>query len=297
MAEDAAVWNAWKLPERFFVMPPRRELTVPYALSGLLAVLLLASSVVGLLLGGRGFYDTYPASLAGLVGQDAVTLVVGVPLLLGTMWLTGRGSIGALLVWAGSLFYFAYSYYFYVIGGFNAIVSASLFGLLSLLFAIDAEALRTRFGPGAPTRTIGGFFVGISLLFALMWGGMVVSGAVAGVRPDEVLRSVVIIDCTVLLPLLFFGGLRLWRGGSWGYVLGGVLLTKVAVTGFTLAFTTALGALWAGRIGGFDAFLFVVFALMAIGALLFIVRYMRSIREIGKAAPVEVHRGTRGRDV
>jgi len=158
-------------------MPLRRELTVPYALSGLLVLLLGISTVAGLLFGGRGFYDSYPASLTGLVGQDTVTLVVGIPLLIASVWLTGRGSIGALLVWAGMLFYFAYSYYFYVIGGFNAlflayiaIVSASLYGLLSLLFAIDAEAVRARFGSGAPTRPIGSFFVGISLLFALMWG-------------------------------------------------------------------------------------------------------------------------------
>ena len=284
-------------------MPPRRELTVAYALSGLLAVLLIASSVAGLLFGGRGFYDSYPASLSGLVGQDAVTLVVGVPLLIASVWLTGRGSIVALLIWTGTLFYFAYSYYFYVIGGFNAlfllyiaIVSASLYGLLSLLVAIDREAIRARFGSGAPRRPIGGFFVGISLLFALMWGGMIVSNAAAGTRPDEVLRSVVIIDCTVLLPLLFFGGVWLWRGEAWGYVLGGLLLTKVALTGFTLAFTTALGTMWAGRIGGFDAFLVVVFALMAIGALLLIVPYMGSIGKIGESASAEVCRGTKGLD-
>jgi hypothetical protein len=284
-------------------MPPRRELTVAYALSGLLAVLLIASSVAGLLFGGRGFYDSYPASLSGLVGQDAVTLVVGVPLLIASVWLTGRGSIVALLIWTGTLFYFAYSYYFYVIGGFNAlfllyiaIVSASLYGLLSLLVAIDREAIRARFGSGAPRRPIGGFFVGISLLFALMWGGMIVSNAAAGTRPDEVLRSVVIIDCTVLLPLLFFGGVWLWRGEAWGYVLGGLLLTKVALTGFTLAFTTALGTMWAGRIGGFDAFLFVVFALMAIGALMLIVSYLGSIGKIGESAPAEVRRGTKSLD-
>jgi hypothetical protein len=284
-------------------MPTRRELTVPYALSGLLAVLLLASSVAGLLFGGRGFYESYPVSLAGLVGQDTFTLVVGVPLLIACVWLTRRGSIAALLVWTGTLFYFAYSYYFYVIGGFNAlfllyiaIVSASLYGLLSLLFAIDAETIRARFGSAVPRHTIAGFFVGISLLFALMWGGMIASNAAAGTRPDEVLRSVVIIDCTVLLPLLFYGGLRLWRGEAWGYVLGELLLTKLAATGFTLAFTTALGTLWTGRVGGFEAFLFVVFALMAIGALLLIVPYMGSIGKIGESASAEVCRGTKGLD-
>jgi hypothetical protein len=265
-------------------MPIRTRLTGAHALSGLLAVLLVVSSVAGLIYGGSGFYDTYPASLAGLIGQDAVTIALGIPLLGFSMWLTRRGSVRGLLLWTGTLFYFAYSYYFYVIGGFNAlflvyvaIVSASLYGLLSLLFAVDAEALRNSFGSTAPTRLVGGLFVGISLSFFLMWGGMTVSSVMAGTRPDEVLRSVVVIDCTVLLPLLFVGGLRLWRKDAWGYLLGGLLLTKLVATGFTLAFNTALGAWWAGRVGGFDAFLLVVFSLMAIGALLLIFPYLRSI--------------------
>jgi hypothetical protein len=270
------------------MLPVKSKLTLAYALSGLLAVLLLVSSIIGLLYGGRGLYDSYPASLAGLVGQDTVTLVVGVPLLVASMWLTAHRSTLGLLIWAGVLFYFAYSYYFYVVGGFNAlfliyiaIVSTSLYGLLSLLFAIDPEGLRDRFGVSSPTRPVAGFLVGISLLFILMWGGMSVSSAIAGTRPEEVLREVVIIDCTVLLPLLFFGGLRLWRSEPWGYVLGGLLLVKALATGSTLAFTTALGAWWARKIAPFDAFLFVLFTIMAVGALLLLVPYLRGIEKGG----------------
>ena len=174
-------------------------------------------------------------------------------------------------------------------GGFNAlflvyigIVSTSFFGLLSLLFAIDPEALRDRFGARTPTRLVSGFLIGISLLFIFMWGGMSISSATARTRPEEVLREVVIIDCTILLPLLFFGGVRLWRREPWGYVLGGLLLVKVLATGSTLAFTTALGAWWAGKLAPFDAFLFVLFALMAVGALLLIVPYLRSVDEGGR---------------
>jgi hypothetical protein len=200
------------------------------------------------------------------------------------MWLASWNSTRGLLLWTGMLFYFAYSYYFYVIGGFNAlflvyiaIVSTSLYTLLSLLFAIDPEALRDRFGTRAPIRLAGGFLMVISLLFILMWAGMSISSAAAGRQPDEVLREVVIIDCTVLLPLLYFGGLRLWRREAWGYILRGLLLVKALATGSTLAFTTALGAWWAQAINPFDAFLFVLFALMAIGAFLLIVPYLGSI--------------------
>lgn len=112
-----------------------------------------------------------------------------------------------------------------------------------------------------------------------MWGGMSISSAAAGGKPDEVLRVVVVIDCTVLLSLFFFGGLKLWRREAWGYVLGGLLLVKALATGSTLAFTTALGAWWAQEINPFDVFLLVLFALMAIGALLLIVVYLHSIEE------------------
>lgn len=235
-------------------MPVKNELTFAYALSGLLAVLLAISSIAGLLFGGHGLYDSYPAALAGLVGQDVVALVVILPLLLASMCLTARGSARGLLLWAGALLWVAYFCFFYVVGGFNAlflvyvaVVSASLYGLLSLLFSIEPEAIKARLDAGTPTRLTGGFLVSISLLFVIMWIAMVLSSVAAGTRPEEVLREVVIIDLTVMLPLLFFGGLGLWRRRPWGYVLGGLLLVKAAATGFTMVFTTALGAWWEKR--------------------------------------------------
>jgi hypothetical protein len=183
------------------LLPTKDKLTLAYALSGVLTVLLAVSSVAGLLYGSRGLYETYPARLAGLVGQDVITLLVGLPLLFASLWLTGRGSNRGLLVWTGTLFYFAYSYYFYVIGGFNAlfllyiaIVSTGLYGLLSLLFNIDPAALKARFDPKTPTRFVSGFLVGYSLLFALMWVGLSLSSAAVGTQLDEVTHSVVAID-------------------------------------------------------------------------------------------------------
>jgi hypothetical protein len=218
------------------------------------------------------------------MGQDVITLVVGLPLLSASAWLTRRDSASGLLLWTGALFYFAYAYYFYVIGGFSAlfliyiaIVSASLYGLLSLLFNIDPVALKARFGAGTPTRLVSGFLVGYSLLFAFMWVGLTLSTLAAGRQLDGVTHAVIAIDSTVLLPLLFFGGLLLWRRMPWGYLLGGLLLVKMATTGFTLAFTTALGAWWAQEIDTFDAFLFVIFALMAMGSLALLVPYLRGV--------------------
>jgi hypothetical protein len=80
------------------VLPIKNKLTLTLALSGVLAVLLIISSVAGVAYGSRGLYEPYPASLAGLVGQDVITLVVGLPLLFASVWLTARGSTRGLLL-------------------------------------------------------------------------------------------------------------------------------------------------------------------------------------------------------
>jgi hypothetical protein len=111
-------------------MPAKSKFTLAYALSAVLALLLISSSLAGLLYGSGGLYEPYPASLAGLVGQDAITLLFGLPLLLVSTWLALRGSTRGLLLWAGTLFYFAYSYFFYLVGVFN-----DLFFLFAVMVA------------------------------------------------------------------------------------------------------------------------------------------------------------------
>ena len=258
------------------------NLTAVYRLTGLLAALLLIASGAGLAFGSRGLYDAYPASLAAMVGQDIVTLALGLPLLLGAVWLARRGSGAGLLLWAGALFYFAYSYYFFLVGGFNAlfliyvaIVATSLYALLSLLFRVDADALAAEFADRAPVRRTAVFFVVTALLFAAMWGGVVVASVLAGAAPGAVVHLVVAIDGAVLLPLLLWGGLKLWRREAWGYVLGGLLLTKATVTGLTLAFTSTLAMVWAGAVDPFELFLAMLFGVMALVGLPLLVAYLR----------------------
>ena len=82
-------------------LPVLRDLTVPYVLSLLIAAALLVVSVAGLLFGERALYEPDPLTLPAFLGQDGVTLVAGVPLLLGSVWAARRGSVRGLLLWAG----------------------------------------------------------------------------------------------------------------------------------------------------------------------------------------------------
>ena len=50
-----------------------------------------------------------------------------------------------------------------------ALEATSLFALLGLLLHLNPAAIRERVGDRAPVQMIGGFLIGIALLFATMW--------------------------------------------------------------------------------------------------------------------------------
>ena len=131
-------------------LPVTRELAFPTVLSVLIAGVLAVTSVVGLVWGQQGLYRADPTTLPAFLGQDALTLLVGLPLLIGAAWSTGRGSLRGLLVWLGALFYIAYSYAYYLLSpefnplfpAYLTIVSASLYCLVYLLLSVDAAMSR-----------------------------------------------------------------------------------------------------------------------------------------------------------
>jgi hypothetical protein len=264
-------------------MPVKDELNFAVFAAGLVALLLLAASAAGLLYGDV-LYDPDPLILPQLYGQDAISIIVGLPLLVGSTLMARRGSVRGLLLLMGAFFYVVYSYFFYVVGvRFNvlflvyvAMVAASLYGLMGLLLSVDPSAIKARFDGRTPVRLIGGFLLAIASFFALMWIGTVVSSLAAGTPLDPVTRQVIVIDCTVLLPLMFIAGVSLWRDGVWGYTLGGLLLVKLATLGLTLVVNTILLM----RLGQpVDASQAVAFAVVMVGALALLIPYLRGVQE------------------
>jgi len=83
-----------------------------------LLVLMLTQSITGLLPDQYRDVDWIKATW---VGNDGVTLLVAVPLLLAGIVLASRGSVRGLLLWLGTVGYAAYSYAFYL---FGAVLSA-----------------------------------------------------------------------------------------------------------------------------------------------------------------------------
>jgi hypothetical protein len=258
---------------------PARRLAIPYALSAIVAVLLLVSSVAGLLFGQRGLYD--PATAIAFLGQDAISLVIGLPLFLGSLWLARRGSVRGLLVWLGTLFYILYAYAYFVFGvRFNAlylvyiaIVSLSIYALLWALFNVDPEAVKARFRPALPNRIIGGYLIAVGVLFVVVWFGMVISTLISGATLNPILHLVSTLDLTESLPVAFIGGILLWRRDAWGYVISALALVNTTVYMFTLAATTV----WASFLGTPADPLLALYTVVFLVGLVATVLYLRAI--------------------
>jgi hypothetical protein len=233
-------------------LPLTRDMTLPFVLTHAVATLAIAASAAGLLYGPRGWwYDPDPKTLPAFLGQDAMMLAVGVPLLVGSAWLAARGSLRGALCWMGAFFYIAYSYYFHVIGGrftvyfpvYIALVSMGVYGALAVLFSLDLRRLASRI-EGMPVRTTSAYFTITALAFAGLWLSVVEQHVRAGTSLDAVERAVIAIDGVVLLPLLFFAGRALRRRDPLGYALAGLLLVKASATFLTLIVSTAFASRW-----------------------------------------------------
>jgi hypothetical protein len=263
-------------------LPVTRDLSLASAATWAVEALLVISSVLGLSAGSR-LYDPAAATYPAFLGQDIMSLVVGVPVLAAASWSARAGSVRALVVWMGALFYTAYSYYFYVAGApfsplfpaYVAVVSMSAYGALYLLFATDLPIVRARFAASLPVRATAAFLMGLALGFAVLWAALIAARAIAGHDLDMVSRTVIALDGVVLLPLLFMSGLWLRRREPLGFVVSGLLLVKTSLTFMTLLTATALTAAWGFSV---DAAQTMAFSLSLVMGGYFLFRYVQALK-------------------
>lgn len=217
-------------------MTSKYELKLAYMTSLVIAVVMAAVSLAGLVDWGRTYPGIETKMVPLFVGQDALNVIVGLPMLLGAMWLASRGSLIGMLLWPGALFYVAYDYGYYVLGApynwlfvpYVALVTLSMYASIAVIVSIDRDAVRERLAGRIPARAIGGFLAGLAILFTTLWTALNLSAAGSGQPIDPILRVVTIMDLGLQLPALLLGGVLLWRGSSLGYVVAAGLLLQAA---------------------------------------------------------------------
>ena len=257
-----------------------------YRSSMLVVVLLAIAAGAGLL---TDVYRDNEWVSSQVRGQDFVSLVFGVPLLLVSTLLARRGSVRGLLAWLGGLGYVAYSY-LYIFGiAYNelflvylAVLVMSAHTLIRALIALDPLAVWASFGEATPTRSVARFLTGFSVVLGALWGIQAVVSTVTGDVPASVTSSghptavVFVLDLGLVVPLFWIGARMLRRGEPWGFVLAGILLMKGITEGLALLGMSLFMHL--ADHPDFDVALVPLWGLVAITSILLTIRFYGAIQ-------------------
>ena len=190
------------------------------------------------MINARGLYywDTV-SSAAQMQANDLVALVVGLPLLAVSYWLTWRGSLRGRLLLAGTLGFILYTYITMCFGAaynrlflvYVALFSLSLFAFILSMMSFDLKTLPQYFSEHLPRRGIAAllFFAGAFLLLA--WLGRIVPTLLQEQVPaleNTTSMFIQVMDLGIVVPLCILSGILLLRRSAWGYLLASVSMMK-----------------------------------------------------------------------
>jgi hypothetical protein len=206
-------------------LPIKVRLSLVYTASFIIALLMTIASVAGF----RYRAIIYPTDelVQTFVSNDVVNLFIGLPILLGSMWLTWRGKLIGLLFLPGALFFVLYNSIAYAFAlppnwAFPlhlTLVMLSTYTLAALVASIDGKVVQQRLGDAVPERFAGGVLAGLGLLFLLRAIGVMVNALVSGTLLTKTELAVNVADF-LTTPAWVIGGILLWQRKELGYVTG-----------------------------------------------------------------------------
>ena len=215
-------------------------------ISWLVALLMVVQAGVGVV--APSVYRDTGWVTAAWYGNDLVSLLVAVPLLIWALVAAGRGSLRAELVWYAMLGYAVYNYAYYLFGAalnaffplYAALFVLPVFALVLALGSVDAGAIAGRFTDGMPRRWIAGYMlftgIGLAIAWTAQWAAYVFAGTMPsiGVEPFQLVAAM---DLTFMIPWFVVGAILLLRRNPWGFLVTPIIILKGAT--YTLVLTTS----------------------------------------------------------
>ena len=204
-------------------------------LFSLLIVLVTAVTALAGLLYPDTFYPTEELQQTALA-NDLLTLIIGLPLLLGSIWLAWRGKLIGLLFWPGAIFYGLYNYFIYLFAMpltvmyplYLVIVTLSIYTTIGLVASIDGNTVKEKLNGRIPVRFGGGVLIGFGVLFILRTlgeMGTALSQQTIIARPELAL----LVADFIMSGAFVLGGVLLWQKRPLGFVGGTGLLFQASM--------------------------------------------------------------------
>ena len=236
----------------------------------------------------RGLYTWDTVSMAAqMQANDLVTLILGLPLLAVSFWLTRRGALRGQLLLAGTLGFILYTYITMTFGAhynalflvYVALFSLSLFAFVLVMMSFDLETLPAHFSAKLPRGWIAGLLFFAAAFLTLAWLGRVAATFAPGAVPAlENTTSLFIqaLDLGLIVPVCILAGILLLRRHAWGYLLASVGLTKF----LTLGIAVSLMGLNMARVGvPISLVELVIFPTMALAGVVMTAVLLKHVRE------------------
>lgn len=238
---------------------------------------------------GHGLYrfDTVNSS-SQEIGNDIVTLLIGVPLLLTGIVLSRKGSLRGQLLLTGALGFFLYTYAsmsfltafnpFFLI--YVALFSLSLFGFILSMKNLDVDEVARHIQDGFPRRAIAIYFIIVAVFLTLAWLGLVASPLLTWVPPAGLESAITMViqalDLGVIVPTSLLTASLLIKKQAWGYALSSVILLKILTMGAALI-SMIIVQLLAGV--AVDPVVSTVFVIISLSGIVLGIITLRNIRD------------------
>jgi hypothetical protein len=192
---------------------------------------------------GKGYYHHMSSDVVVQgVAQDYVTLIIGIPLLLISVFLARRDYLKGKLMLAGTLGYFSVTYIFYLcLAMYNELflvwvmlASASFYAFILSILSLEFKNLSTYFSPKLPVKFVSGFLIFNTIMIGMMWLGVVVPPLIDGtIYPKALEHYTTLIvqglDLSILLPASFLSGVLLLKKRSFGYLLAPIYMVFLSI--------------------------------------------------------------------
>jgi hypothetical protein len=204
---------------------------------------------------GLYYWDTV-SSAAQMQANDLVTLLLGLPLLAISFWLSQRSSLRGRLMLAGTLGFILYTYITMSFGAaynqlflvYVALFSLSLFAFIISMMTFDLQTLPVHFSHKLPRRGIAALLFFAAAFLSLAWLGRIAPTLYQDQVPTlENTTSMFIqaMDLGIIVPVCVLAGILLLRRNAWGYLLASVGMMKF----LTLGIAVSLMGLNMARVG------------------------------------------------
>lgn len=192
---------------------------------------------------GAGLYKHMSADVAIQgIAQDYITLFVGVPLLIISLFFFRRNSLRGLFVLSGTLLYFFLTYLFYtamamyneMFLAYVVLLGTSFYTFILTLFSLDLDKIITSIKSNTIYKTAGVFLIINAALIALLWLSVIVPPLMDGsLFPKEVQHYTTLIvqgfDLGIFLPAAFITGYLAIRKNRFGLLFAPIYLIFLSI--------------------------------------------------------------------